>query len=1110
MVKKNRIPTNEKGNKTALTNGPATVPSASSDLPSFDKQALSNLTRRIENGLQKSKENLYSGRKGSRKSVAAGSGFRHIAKEDATEDNGRKRGEKRDRQGGVKAVEHRSGDSKSKERHVGKAEPKTLRDKRSELLREILLLGGTKDDLQLVADVSSESEVEAPGQSNGRSHTSKPGKALQRDIENFVKGLGISGKVSSEANLDEEEWAGTDEAADGGTVAPSAGSLKALAERKLPSIQHPQDTLSDHSTTELKFNPRPDWHAARIPDLPFYTIDRPFLPQEMIERVHQYAKTLLESDNKLYSSAHLSSTSSHRFLSTIMSSGTLSDKVSALTLVVQESPVHTMKALESLLGLAKKRSRGQAVTALGAMKDLMAQGVVLPPDRKLKPFAKQPGLLGAFQPKQACSWRPGDPLPKQLQEAHLVSWAYEDWLKGWYFEMLKVLETWCNDEVEFARGRAVGYVWELLKEKPEQESNLLRLLVNKLGDPSRKIASKASFLLLQLQTTHPLMKPIIISSVESEVLFRSGQSPHAKYYAIITLNQTILSGREDNVANKLIEIYFGLFIGLLKQTDSAEKRDLPKVNKKGQLQGGGGKSGKKAQRKADREEEVSQSEGEMTEKLISAILTGVNRAFPFSRTDDSTFEQHLDTLFKITHSSNFNTSIQALMLIQQLSTSKQVSSDRFYRTLYESLLDPRLLTSSKQTMYLNLLFRSLKADLNVKRVKAFVKRLLQVTTLHQPPFVCGVLYLVRELEGIFPALGALIDQPEELGEEDEERFVDAPEDMDEEQSPDRPERLAPANVDPTDDQSLSPRYDGRKRDPGHSNANKSCLWELEPFLAHFHPSVALFATRLLRHEGMPSKPDLSLHTLIHFLDRFVYRNAKSNSVAPRGASIMQPLGSSDSGILLSARGSSDSGILLSARGSSKALTPVNVEAFWKKKVETVAVDEVFFHKYFNQVGKGNAYGREKLRRKGSQVENVEEGGDEDEVWRALVDSRPELEGSDEGDSDLGMEDLSEDDELDVVAESDDSLKRQGSDGHNGDAGEDVGLDLGSEDDALIGSDEDVPSGLDDVFEKELQTNQHEVLAGNDNFRPQKRKKLRHLPTFASVDDYAEMLSDEDE
>ncbi|KAI5310569.1 hypothetical protein KEM55_005250, partial [Ascosphaera atra] len=114
------------------------------------------------------------------------------------------------------------------------------------------------------------------------------------------------------------------------------------------------------------------------------------------------------------------------------------------------------------------------------------------------------------------------------------------------------------------------------------------------------------------------------------------------------------------------------------------------------------------------------------------------------------------------------------MLIQQLTHAHQVGADRFYRTLYESLLDPRIATSSKQPMYLNLLYKALKADLNVKRVKAFVKRLVQVLVLQNPSFVCGVLFLIRELEKTFPSLSTLIDEPEFDEDEDEEVFRDVP------------------------------------------------------------------------------------------------------------------------------------------------------------------------------------------------------------------------------------------------------------------------------------------------------------------------------------------------
>jgi ribosome biogenesis protein MAK21 len=347
-----------------------------------------------------------------------------------------------------------------------------------------------------------------------------------------------------------------------------------------------------------------------------------------------YAKSLLEADANLYASKHLSSSSSHRFLSTIMTSGTLSDKVSALTLVIQESPVHTTKSFESLLTLAKKNSRGQAVTALGALKDLLGVGVVLPADRRLRTFVAQPGLLGTLQETSISTWHQGQDLPGAITKAHLISWAYEDWLKEAYFDVLKVLEGWCSDEVEYARSRAVTYVYELLKEKPEQEANLLRLLVNKLGDPDKKIASRTSHLLLQLQISHPLMKSIIIHSIENELLLRPGQSSHAKYYAINTLNQTILSGKEENVAKKLLGIYFELFVTLLKKPEP-KPLDAPVVNRKGQIQGGGAPMGKKAKAKASKEEEAKLANEETTEKMISAVLTGVNRAFPFSKSDDS-------------------------------------------------------------------------------------------------------------------------------------------------------------------------------------------------------------------------------------------------------------------------------------------------------------------------------------------------------------------------------------------------------------------------------------------------------------------------------------------
>ena len=436
------------------------------------------------------------------------------------------------------------------------------------------------------------------------------------------------------------------------------------------------------------------------------------------------------------------------------------------------------------------------------------------------------------------------------------------------------------------------------------------------------------------------------------------------------------------------------------------------------------------------------------------------------------------------------------------------SVERFYRTLYESLLDPRLITSSKHALYLNLLFRSLKADLNIKRVKAFTKRLLQIITLHQPPFICGVLYLIRELETTFPGLASMITDPEEGGEDDEEVFRDVPEESD--PTAQEPERLRESLVHP-DRAAQEPRkegaYDGRKRDPEHSNAEKSCLWELLPFIQHFHPSVAMFADRLLQSAEMGAKPDLASHSLISFLDRFVYRNAKASSSGLRGSSIMQPLAGGES-----------RGVLVANRAAAHAHEPVNSEAFWRKKAEDVNPDEVFFHQYFSQVGKSKQSTKKKAekKKKGEDESGDEEDENEDEIWQALVDSRPEVEGPSDDDSDLEMLDLddsgedgegdwSDDDEVDVEG-SDDEVDVEGSDEEG--EGEEASPFSDEEMEEAEGSEDDEDE--DALFEKELQTNKEPEVVKEETGR-QKKKKMKGLPMFASMEDYASMLDgDEDE
>lgn len=291
---------------------------------------------------------------------------------------------------------------------------------------------------------------------------------------------------------------------------------------------------------------------------------------------------------------------------------------------------------------------------------------------------------------------------------------------------------------------------------------------------------------------------------------------------------------------------------------------------------------------------------------------------------------------------------------------------------------------------------------------------------------------------------------------------------------------------------------------------------------------------------MSGKPDLTLHTLTHFLDRFVYRTPKATTAA-RGASIMQPLAGGDT-----------ADRLVEAGKAAPQTVPLNSENFWKKKADEVAAEDVFFHEYFNRVNKDKARAK-KAKSSGDPVERDEEDIDglsdnESEIWKALVDSRPDLEADVDSDGDLDLDDLDSaydydeeegegdeeggddevifNDESDVPSDEHEEMEEADFDGFDDDeaaspppavakkatkkaakeekAEEDedaFDMDV-SDEEAFIDSDEDLPS--------DMELGGVELPPAEAPSERKKRRKLKHLPTFASADDYAALLEGEDD
>jgi ribosome biogenesis protein MAK21 len=231
---------------------------------------------------------------------------------------------------------------------------------------------------------------------------------------------------------------------------------------------------------------------------------------------------------------------------------------------------------------------------------------LLPDDRRLKPLVKRHlSFLSSVAQLHGTEGR----------DRLLLLWYYETELHERCGQVVEALQILSQDVEENVRKKVAGVVYDLLASKPECEQELLSMLVNKLGDPTRQVSSKAAYLLLKLLSNHPNMKLVVVCEVET-LLYRPNVSDKAQYYAICFLNQLIFSHQESRLASRLINIYLSFF-KLYARKRSVETR------------------------------------------MLGALLCGVNRAFPFAKIEnDIVFQEHLDSLFQIVHVCTFNTSIQ--------------------------------------------------------------------------------------------------------------------------------------------------------------------------------------------------------------------------------------------------------------------------------------------------------------------------------------------------------------------------------------------------------------------------------------------------------------------
>ena len=300
-----------------------------------------------------------------------------------------------------------------------------------------------------------------------------------------------------------------------------------------------------------------------------------------------------------------------------------------------------------------------------------------------------------------------------------------------------------------------------------------------------------------------------------------------------------------------------------------------------------------------------------------------------------------------------------------------------------------------------------------KRVKAFVKRFLQVSSHLSPPFICGVLVILSHVlakhKGFFSFNkfmsgmstldgGTKIkegegDEEEKEGEkakdaagedsdDEEENFKDVEEEEEEEDNLNEKKETTPVTSSSAQQSSWIHRdnlsggsrpknpgdssagkYDPLSRNPLYCGADQAVVYELNSLVNHFHPSVSLFARRILLEEEVGYNGDpLVDFTLARFLERFVYKNPKK---------VLETLEKDHSAVIQSRKKR------VKVEGVKKIA--VNSKEYLDLAEEKIPVDEQFFRQFFAQ--KRKLLESKKTEKKDEMMEDV----DDDEFDKFLKD-----------------------------------------------------------------------------------------------------------------------------
>ncbi|KAG5475640.1 hypothetical protein LSCM4_04222 [Leishmania orientalis] len=546
------------------------------------------------------------------------------------------------------------------------------------------------------------------------------------------------------------------------------------------------------------------------------------------------------------------------YSSQFMSRGTTSDKIASAAVKLADTDfMFYLDGFTLLFDTARTDTHHYEA----ALKALAAVWPKLLPPRPLKRFVSQYFVTM--------------PTDEKARKTTLVYWYLEDYLKRTYAQFLSLSESMLKDHIVQRRDTWLDVVGKLLCSVAEGRSTAMAMMIDKLGDPVSSVAHKAYHHLLKLLSESSTHQSMLFTELE-KIIFMKNCPLRTMRYAANVMNQLVFSKEERKLALKCVQTYLSLF------------RQLALT-------------------------------GNVDSTVTTAIIVGLRRAFPYAGVDLAPLEEHLNALFILANTGNFQQRVATLTLLQLLAFNKGTAEpflNRWYRTLYGLLLlSPKQIPQSAQlTNFFSLLHKAMRADKSKARVAAFVHRLLQRAVFFNDAMICAVLLLVGEMSQAHPHVRNMLKaraNPATASAAVAQKGKAA-------RSTSITGAAASVSI-----------YDPKAREPLFANAASECVWTLSMLSRHSHPSVVKLSILLLFGEDIVfDVHPLDDMTPLNFLNMFV--DAKANVKDSDDAK----------------GGNTTTGISVFHRAAHKAALPSTSDPYFiNANAQDVDVAALFLHRY---------------------------------------------------------------------------------------------------------------------------------------------------------------------